>query len=54
MSSKPVRIQKVESLIIQCQDYLENEKPDNGSRTLFTEVISLLRGKLSGLLKGDK
>lgn len=54
MSSRLVRQQKIESLIIQCQDYIREEKPGNGGITLFNEVIALLKGKLASIQKGNK
>ena len=51
MSSKTVRAQRIESIIIMLSDYLVEERPENGGRTVVTECISLLKGKLEGLKK---
>jgi hypothetical protein len=51
MSSQLVRIQKLESLIAMCREYLDEERPDNGGKTLFTEIIALLKGKLASIRK---
>jgi hypothetical protein len=51
VSSKAVRIQKLESLIAMCREYLDEERPDNGGKTLLTEIMALLKGKLASIKK---
>jgi hypothetical protein len=41
-----VRIQKLEALVAMCKEYLLDEKPSNGTKTLFSEIIQILEGKL--------